>query len=211
MWETLGKHYFAGGWVMHPITACSVLALAAILYKLGQLGRTRLDSVLLLAEIRGLLLNGRLKDALDACARTASPVANVLRAGLLKHGAPRAEVESAMEATALRELDRLERFQGLLATVVSLAPMLGFLGTAWGMVIAFGSIYEHGLANPTVVAGGISQALHATVWGLMVAAVALPFHNWFASRITAHSRTLEIAADVLLETFSEMDRMGTKA
>lgn len=211
MWDSLGKYYFAGGWVMHPITVCSVVALAAVIYKLAQLGRTRLNAAPFLGEVRTHLLNGRLKEALDTCAGEGSPVANVVRAGLLKHGAPRAEVESAMEATALRELDRLERFQGVLATVVNLAPLLGFLGTVWGMVVAFGVIYEQGLANPALMAGGISQALYTTVWGLVVAAFALPFHNWFASRITAHSRVLEIAADTLLETFSEMERMGTKA
>lgn len=211
MWETFGKHYLAGGWMMHPITVCSVLALAAVIYKLAHLGRSRQEPAPFLGEIRALLLNGRLKEALDACGRKESPVASVVRAGLLKHGAPRDEVAAAMEATALRELDRLERFQGLLATIVGLAPLLGFLGTVWGMIVAFGAIYEHGLANPPFVAGGIAQALHTTAWGLMVAAATLPFHNWFAGRIIAHCRALEVAADVLLETFSEMERMGTKA
>jgi biopolymer transport protein ExbB len=211
MWETLGRHYLAGGWVMHPISACSILALAAVIYKIAQLGRTRLDAAPLLGEVRTQLLNGRLKEALDTCGRIGTPAANVVRAGLLKQGAPRVEIESAMEATALRELDRLERFQGILATVVNLAPLLGLLGTVWGMIVAFGVIYEQGLANPALVAGGISQALYTTAWGLIVAAFALPFHNWFASRITAHSRILEIAADTLLETYSEMERMGTRA
>ena len=116
-----------------------------------------------------------------------------------------------MEATALYELARLEGKLGLLATIANLAPILGFLGTVWGMIVAFDIIHSGGLSDPTRVAGAISQALYTTAWGLVVAAIALPFHNFFAGRVAAQSRALEMAGSVVVETFSEMDRMGTKA
>jgi biopolymer transport protein ExbB/TolQ len=61
------------------------------------------------------------------------------------------------------------------------------------------------------VAGGIAQALYTTAWGLVVAAVALPFHNYLAGRVSAQARSLEMAGNVLQETFADMARMGTKA
>lgn len=210
MGRTLLEHYLAGGWVMHPITVCSILALAAIVYKLLQFRSVRFDERDIVARIRGALLNGKMAEALEACERHGGPVARTLQAGLLRHGSSRAEVEAAMETLAVRELGILERYLGLLATVVHLAPLLGFLGTVVGMIVSFGVVYDKGLTDPAPLAEGIYQALYTTAWGLIVACVTLPFHNWFAGRITALSRTMEMAANVLLETFAEMERMGTK-
>lgn len=197
--------------MMYPITLCSVVAVAVVLYKLIQYRALQLDVREFFGLIRQELLNGRVKEAGELCERRRGPVSSVLHAGILKIGAPRNEVESAMEATALYELARLEGKLGLLATIANLAPILGFLGTVWGMIVAFDVIHSGGLSDPTRVAGAISQALYTTAWGLVVAAIALPFHNFFAGRVAAQSRTLEMAGSVVVETFSEMDRMGTKA
>jgi biopolymer transport protein ExbB len=197
--------------MMHPITLCSVVAVAVVLYKLIQYRGLQLDVREFFGLIRQELLNGRVKEAGELCERRRGPVSSVLHAGILKIGAPRNEVESAMESTALYELARLEGKLGLLATIANLAPILGFLGTVWGMIVAFDVIHSGGLSDPTRVAGAISQALYTTAWGLVVAAIALPFHNFFAGRVAAQSRALEMAGSVVVETFSEMDRMGTKA
>jgi len=196
---------------MHPITVCSVAASAVILYKLVQYRSLQLDVRDFSGQVRQELLNGRIKEAGELCERRGGPVSSVLHAGILKIGAPRDEVESAMEATAVYELARLEGQLGILATIANLAPILGFLGTVWGMIIAFDVIHSGGLSDPTRVAGAIAQALYTTAWGLVVAAVALPFHNFFAGRVAAQSRALEMAGSVVVETFSEMERMGTKA
>ncbi len=196
---------------MHPITVCSVVASAVVFYKLIQYRSLQLEVRDFFGQVRQELLNGRVKEAGELCERRKGPVSSVLHAGILKIGAPRGEVESAMEATALYELARLEGKLGLLATIANLAPILGFLGTVWGMIIAFDVIHAGGLSDPERVAGGIAQALYTTAWGLVVAAVALPFHNFFAGRVAAQSRTLEMAGSVVVETFSEMERMGTKA
>jgi biopolymer transport protein ExbB len=207
----LGRIYAAGGPMMHPITVCSVVATAVVLYKLVQYRSLQLDVRNLFGEVRQELLNGRVKEAGEICERHRGPVTSVMHAGILKIGAPRNEVESAMEATALYELARLEGKLGLLATIANLAPILGFLGTVWGMILAFEVVNASGLSDPARVAGAIATALYTTAWGLIVAAIALPFHNFFAGRLTAQTRVLEMAGSVVVETFSEMERMGTKA
>jgi len=196
---------------MHPISACSVVATAVVFYKLVQYRSLQLNVREVLGHVRQELLNGRVKEASELCERRRGPVSSVLHAGILKIGAPRNEVESAMEATALYELARLEGRLGLLATIANLAPILGFIGTVWGMIVAFDVIHAGGLSDPERVAGAIASALYTTAWGLIVAAVALPFHNYFAGRVAAQSRALEMAGNVVVETFSEMERMGTKA
>ena len=211
MGSNLGSLYAAGGWAMHPITACAVVAVAVVVFKLLQLRALSLDVPRFLAEVRASLLNGRVKDALDVASRSRSPVASLVRAGLLKQGQARAEVEDGMQAIAHYELGRLEKGLGTLATLANVAPLLGFLGTVWGMIVAFDVVHRQGLANPGAVAGGIAQALTTTAWGLVVALIAVPFHNLFAARVAAQARSMELAASTLLETFSEMERMGTKA
>ena len=197
--------------MMHPITLCSVVAVVVIVYKLIQFRSLQLDVRDFFANVRKELLNGRVREAAEICEARRGPAASVLHAGVLKVGAPRGEVESAMETTALYELAQLETKLGLLATIANLAPVLGFLGTVWGMIVAFDVIHLRGLSDPSRVAEGISQALYTTAWGLVVAAIALPFHNYFAGRVAAQSRTLEMAGSVVAETFSEMERMGTRA
>lgn len=196
---------------MHPITLCSVVTVMVVLYKLIQFRALQIDARDFFAAVRKELLNGRVREAAEMCETRGGPASSVLRAGILKIGAPREEVVSAMEATALYELAQLEGRLGLLATVSNLAPILGFLGTVWGMIVAFDIIHVGGLSDPSRIAGGISQALYTTAWGLIVAAIALPSHNFFAGRVAAQSRTLEMAGSVIVETFSEMERMGTKA
>ena len=211
MFGDLGRVYLAGGPMMHPITVCSLVAVAVVLYKLVQFRRLQVDARDLFGQVRQELLNGRVKEAAELCERRPGPAASVLHAGILKIGSPPEQVENSMETTALYEIAQLEGKLGLLATISNLAPVLGFLGTVWGMIVAFDVIHAKGLSDPGRVAGGIAQALYTTAWGLIVAAFALPFYNYFAGRVTAQTRTLEMAAGVLLETFSDMARMGTKA
>ena len=208
---TLWKHYLAGGLAMHPITFCSLLALTAIVYKLVVFRRARMDSSEFLSGIRARLLDGKVDEALAECARYRGPVAVTVKAGLLKHGAPSVEVDRAMERASLQELAYLERYQGLLAGVTAVAPLLGFLGTVLGLITAFDAVAEQGLGNPGVVAHGVSVALHTAAWGLVVAFVAKPFHDYFSGRIVSHAREMEVAACVVVETFSEMERIGAQA
>lgn len=211
MGAALWNHYLAGGWVMHPITLCSIVAVAAIVAKFLQFARVRLDAADFLRSVREALLTGRMADALALCESRQGPIPMTVRAGLLRHGRARDEIEAAMETAALHEIARLERHLGLLATIANLAPLLGFFGTVWGMIVSFDTIYELGLTNPALVAGGISQALYTTAWGLIVAFLALPFHNWFAAKAAEAARSAEVASGTLLETFSEMERLGRGA
>jgi biopolymer transport protein ExbB len=207
----LFRIYRTGGPLMHPITVCSIVLVAVVLYKLVQFRSLQLDVRDVFGQVRQELLNGRVKEAAELCERHRGPVSSVLHAGILKIGSGRDDVDAAMEAAALYELAHLEAKLGVVSTIANLAPILGLLGTVWGMIQAFDVIHAGGLSDPTRVAGAISQSLYTTAWGLIVAGIALPFHNFFAGRLAAQSRTLELAGSVLVETFSEMERMGTKA
>lgn len=207
----LGDYYVSGGLTMHAITVCSILGIAAILYKLVAFAGIRADTSAFLREIRGALLQGNLRGALEICDRYRGPVPAVVKTGLIRHGAPRESIDRAMEATALHEMTWLEKYLVLLASVTSLAPMLGFLGTVIGMLGALETVSRQGLGNPAAVAGGIRVALVSTAYGLIVAFVVQPFHTYFTARVNQYARDMETASDVLLDTFDEVERLGARA
>jgi biopolymer transport protein ExbB len=207
----LVKYYTDGGFVMHLISILSLTSVTTIIYKIIVFQRVKMDVNSFVAKIRGSLLKGNIQGAVKACEEYRGPVASIVKAGLLKHGAPQDEIQKTMENAAIHEVAYLEKFLTVLATITNIAPMLGFLGTVVGMILSFDIIAEHGLNNPGLVAKGISVALLTTAYGLIVAFVTQPFYNYFTSKIAVHTREIETASNILFETFDEMGRMSTKA
>jgi len=202
------KYYLDGGWVMHMISVLSVFSLTVIIYKLIVFRRVSLNVNEFIAKVRSQLLKGNVKGAMQACEEQRSPVASIVKAGLLKYGQPREQIEKTMESAAIHEVAYLEKYLTVLATITNIAPLLGFLGTVVGMILSFEVIAEAGLNNPGLVAKGISVALLTTAYGLIVAFLTQPFYNYFTSKVAAYIREIETAVNILFETFDEMDRMG---
>jgi biopolymer transport protein ExbB len=151
------------------------------------------------------------RDAIKICEQYRGPVASIMKAGLLKYGQPKEDVEKTIENAALFEMGRLERGLVVLATTANVAPLLGFLGTVTGMIKSFEALAEAGLSNPGLVAAGISEALITTATGLAVAIPVQLCYNYFMSRINRFVRDIETATNMLLETFGEMERTGVNA
>ena len=207
----LWNYYLQGGYTMHFISACSVLGVTAILYKLIVFRRLKIDVEEFTSKVRAVLLNGSVGEAVKVCENYPGPTATIVRVGLLKYGSPRDLIEKSMENAAIHEVAYLERYLVLMATVTNIAPLLGFYGTVVGMIISFNVIAAQGLNNPSAVAHGISVALITTAYGLIVAFVVQPFYNFFTGKVAAFIRDIETASNILLETFDEMEQMGTKA
>ena len=206
------KYYLDGGPVMHMISVLSLFSVTAIIYKMVVFLRVRTNLNEFISKIRGALLKGNVKGAIEVCEQQRGPLGAIIKSGLLKYGSPRQEVEKTMENAAIHEVAYLEKYLTVLATITNIAPLLGFLGTVVGMILSFEIIALHGLNNPGLVAKGISVALLTTAYGLIVAFVTQPFYNYFTSKVTSYTRQIETAVNILFETFDEMDRMGsTKA
>jgi biopolymer transport protein ExbB len=205
---SLFKYYNDGGWVMHAISVLSVISLMTIVYKVIALRKVHLNLNEFISKIRGALLKGNIKGAMGVCEEHRGPVASIVKSGLLKFGKPREEIEKTMENAAIHEVAYLEKYLTVLATISSIAPLLGFLGTVVGMVLSFEVIATQGLNDPGAVAKGISQALLTTAYGLMVAFFTQPFYNYFTSKVGSYTREIETASNILFETFDEMDETG---
>jgi biopolymer transport protein ExbB len=173
----------AGGILMVPILACSIIALAIILERFYTLRPSRVTPQHTINElwrwIKKKELNARKLKALQG----SSPLGRILAGGLInaKHG--REIMKESIEHEASQVIHELEKFLNPLGTVATIAPLLGLLGTVIGMIKVFAEIQLAGVGNAGNLAGGISEALITTASGLSVAIPALICHRYFIRRV----------------------------
>lgn len=188
---------------MWPILFCLIIGLMFTFERFWTLSRASINTRKFNQKIRDSLADGGVGKAIDLCANTRGPIANVLHAGLLRTGRGIEHVEKAIMTAGTIEMAFLERNLVWLATVISIAPMLGFLGTVSGMINAFDAIAKANDISPALVASGIAEALLTTLFGLVVAIIIQFFHNFFVSRIDKLVSDMEESTqdfvDVLVE------------
>ncbi len=201
-----------GGPVMWVLLAFSITALAVMVERWLVLRKAKINVNEFLAKLRkALIVNKSLRDAIKICEQYRGPLASIMKAGLLKYGQPKEDIEKTIETASLHELARLEKRLVLLASVANVAPLLGFFGTVTGMIQSFEALAEQGLSNPGAVAAGISEALVTTAAGLLVAIPTQLAYNFFMNSINKSVRDIETSTNMLLETFGEMERSGITA
>lgn len=207
--ETFMKFMFDGGPVMWFLLAFSIVAVAVIIERALVLRKAKINVNEFLAKLRKVLIvNNSTHDAIKICEQYRGPLASIMKAGLLKYGQPKEDIEKTIETAALHEMGRLEKRLVILSSVANVAPLLGFYGTVSGMISSFEALAEQGLSNPGAVAAGISEALITTAAGLLVAIPTQLAYNFFMSSINKSVRDIETSTNMLLETFGEMERRG---
>lgn len=191
--SALLEYFVRGGSWMWALLACSVIALAVIIYKAVTLVLAGRGADRLVEDVVGLVEQGEREEAARRCERSSAAVAAVLSAILHAAGNRRETPIQAAEASGAAELASLESGLPVLSTVANIAPLIGFLGTVSGMIRAFTAIAEHGLGEPGVVAAGIGEALITTASGLIVAIPCFIAYGALASRVNGLALRMEIA------------------
>lgn len=199
MWEIVQ----AGGWLMLPIIACSVVAAAIILERLWTLQPNRVLPKDLTPEVWKWVRNEQLDPQHIQALHQGSPLGQVLAAGLLKREESREIVKESIEDTGRHVVHELERYLNPLGTIAAISPLLGLLGTVIGMVKVFAAITASGVGNPSVLAGGISEALITTAAGLTVAIPSLMGYRYLRGRIDGLVVRMEKEAMKFLEALSQ--------
>ena len=189
----------AGGWLMLPIMACSIIALAIVLERFWALRSKKVVPEGLVEQIRNWARQHQLDDAHIDAIRNSSPLGCILAAGLVNRGHPREIMKESIEDVGRHVVLRLERFLNSLGTIAVITPLLGLLGTVIGMIKVFAAITEHGVGNAGVLAGGISEALLTTAAGLSVAIPTLIFSRYFHGRVDILVVTMEQEALKMVE------------
>jgi biopolymer transport protein ExbB len=190
----------AGGWVMWPIIACSVLALAIIVERFWSLQSQRVAPKNLVDQIRELRQQGKLTQNHIAGLRESSPLGRILAAGLSSEHEERQVMKEGIEETGRQVAHELGRFLNTLGTIAAISPLLGLLGTVIGIMQIFGAINDAGVGDPQQMAGGISVALITTVAGLIVAIPSLFFYRYLRGVVDDLIITMEAEAIRLIET-----------
>jgi biopolymer transport protein ExbB len=198
-----------GQWVLWVIASCSVVSLGVTLERWQTMRRADVNTEDLLNRVSDSLDAGNLKGAIAVCESVGGPVGETLGVGLRKMvmlerlGKRPEEIEegivAAMEEHGLHVVSFLERNLTSLATMASLAPILGMLGTVIGMIKAFTNIGKSGGLTPEAVAVGVGEALFCTAGGLLVAAMSTVEFNYFTSRVNRFVLQVQNAATKLVE------------
>ncbi|MBI4490484.1 MAG: MotA/TolQ/ExbB proton channel family protein [Deltaproteobacteria bacterium] len=181
-----------GGPVMVPLLLCSVISLAVTIERILFWRRTRSKEIV--EQMLRLVEQGEPEDALRLGNESFLPVARVLAAGQA-HRNP--SPSKAMEAAAQAQAPILKRRLVILDTIITLAPLLGLLGTVVGMIGSFGIMSQAGIGQPHAVTGGVAEALIATATGLLIAILTLIPYNFFTSRSEREMEEIEYFASRL--------------
>jgi biopolymer transport protein ExbB len=189
----------AGGWLMAPIIACSVITLAIVAERLWALRASRVTPRHLVAQVWTLQKNNQLDYATINKLRDSSPLGRVLAAGLMNRHHAREIMKESIEEMGRQVVHELERYLNPLGTIAAITPLLGLLGTVIGMIKVFTAITAYGVGNPGVLAGGISEALITTAAGLAVAIPSLMFYRHLRGRVDALVIRMEEEALKLVE------------
>lgn len=196
-------YFERGGPVMWPLLVLSILGVTVAIWRWWVLRQVTRNVPAFMRELRARLVEGDVSGAIEVCERFPSPVSSIVKAGLLRYGRPKDQIERALEDASAHELAALERGLPVLATVAMVAPLLGFLGTVTGMINSFEALASVGLNNPAAVAQGISEALITTAAGLIIAIPIQMAYNYFVTRVNALVRNMESAAHVVLESVAD--------
>ena len=198
-----------GGWVVIPIYLLSIVALFIFVERLLVLRKLQINTNTFVLQIRNMLLQGQLQDAILLCKKTAGPIAKMTRAGIENASRARMEIKDAIESAGKNEIFHLEKNLGTLSTVASVAPMLGFFGTVTGMIRAFMEIQSRGgNVDAAVLAGGIWEALITTAVGLAVGIVSIMFYNHIQGKVEKMVSEMQAASTELLDTI--LSQTGAK-
>lgn len=203
--EQLADAWEKMGWMRYPLGLCLAIGIVVIILKFISLMATSAKTKKILKEVDELLAQQRLSEALELTRSSDTPAANILYAGLERHEEGTDRVLKAIENQGLIELSKLESGLVILATLTNIAPLLGFLGTVIGMIIAFQSIELAGEVEATLVAGGIKVALLTTAAGLTIAIPVSIAHNYFVSRIDSLVIDMEESAQKMVDALHAME------
>jgi len=195
----------AGGWAMVPILLCSAVALAIILERFWSLRRKTVIPPTLGTEVREWARTRKLDPDHIEVLRKNSPLGEILAAALSVRSRPREIMKERVEDTGRHVVHRLERFLNTLGTIALISPLLGLLGTVFGLIEMFFAVMVSGVGDPLKMAGGIGQALVCTATGLTVAIPAYFFHRYFRGLVGDYVVSMEQQVILLMDELASQN------
>jgi len=197
--HTVFELIHAGGFLMWPIIACSIISMAIISERFWSLRESKIAPPNLVANVWQWHKSDKLDSKRIQALRQNSPLGMILAAGLLNRKHSREVMKESIEEVGRLVAHSLERFLNTLGTISSITPLLGLLGTVIGMIKVFTVITSQGIGDPSVLSEGISEALLTTAAGLSVAIPSLMFYRYFREKVDDLVVTMEQEALKMVE------------
>ena len=198
--SALKQKFIQGGpGFMASILLCLIFGLAVSIERVIYLNMATTNTKKLLANVEDALNNGGVEAAKEVCRNTRGPVASIFYQGLDRYHEGLDVVEKSIVSYGGVQTGLLEKGLSWIGLCIALGPMLGFLGTVIGLVVAFDAIEVAGDISPTLVAGGMKIALITTVFGLIVAMILQVFYNYFLVKIDSITNNMEDASISLMD------------
>jgi biopolymer transport protein ExbB len=198
--QIVKEKFIEGGWqFMSVVLICLILGLAISIERIITLNLATTNTNKLLVNVEDALAQGGVEAAKEYTKNTRGPVASIFTQGLMRMSEGIEMVEKSVISYGSVEMGRLERGLVWISLFISLAPMLGFMGTVIGMIGAFDAIEAAGDISPSLVAGGIKVALLTTVAGLIVAVILQLFYNYCISKVDSLVNQMEDASIALVD------------
>ncbi len=207
MHEVMKEKFIEGGvgW-MTPVLLCLILGLAIVIERIIYLNLATTNTKKLLAKIEEALNTGGVEAAKEVCRNTRGPVASIFYQGLDRMDEGMDVVEKSIVSYGSVQMGQLESGLTWVSLFISVSPMLGFMGTVVGMIVAFDTIQQLGDMSPTAVAGGIKIALLTTMLGLIVAVILQLFYNYILAKIDSLVINMEDSSITLVDILTKYNK-----
>ena len=204
LWEILFSGGIIGNIIMVLIFAVGILALYIFLERYFFIKRASKQTPNFLENIRDFVQDGKIQTAMDYCRTIDSPEARMIEKGLARVGRPISDISNAMQNQGQLEVSKLEKNLNILASASGAAPMLGFLGTVIGMIMAFFEISNvTGAVSPKLLASGIYTAMATTAAGLFVGIPAYFFYNILVTNVDRLVLKIQTHVNEFLDTLNK--------
>jgi biopolymer transport protein ExbB len=200
----------SGGWLMLPIILCSIITIAITIERFWSLNPSKIAPRNQLGQVWNWIQTNQMDSEKLKELRRSSPLGRILAAGLSNSRHGREVMKDSIQEAASQVIHEMERFLNTLGTIASVSPLLGLLGTVFGMIEVFNQIVLQGSGNPGALAGGISVALITTAAGLCVAIPAMLSHRFFLRRLDTLVVTMEQEAIKLVDALHNERRVDLK-
>jgi biopolymer transport protein ExbB len=189
----------AGGWVMVPLVLASVFAMAITAERFWSLQTKRILPPDLVGEVWRALQSDAVDEQWLSNLRQGSPLGRVLAAGIANRTHSRGIIKESIEEAGRLVAHQLERYLNTLGTIAAVSPLMGLLGTVFGMIDMFSALKTHGVGDPAALSGGIAEALITTAAGLTIAIPTLYFYRFLRGKVDALVISMEQEALRLVE------------
>lgn len=193
--------------ILIVIGGCSILAFTIFIERILHLRKSEIDTNQFIIGLRKIIREGNIVEAIHVCEATGGTIANIVKAGLMKHNRSKEQIENAMEISGLIEIARLEKNAKILSIIASICPLIGLLGTVLGFIQAFSEMRTSGLVDisATRLGEAMEYALVTTAAGLVVAIPSVIAYNYIVSRIEGFVLEIQTTSSEIINLLINRD------